>query len=216
MPGSLVRKSAVQLDWEFDARTFGYASLSQQTIANAMYSDGSILYMPNVLIGDRVESLGPLIQTAETAVDAYNSAHPRSTKAGCGRRVWRSTASSRHAGACWRATPGRRPATRATGCLAMRCRAFRATRAGAGQRVAAQRARLHLWLAGVPQRALHHRAQQPQRAPGWNLALAHSMDFGERRWSLIGSVQTPLVERSNPRCGCECATKNWFLSVFGL
>ena len=197
MPGSLVRKSAVQLDWEFDARTFGYASLSQQTIANAMYSDGSILYMPNVLIGDRVESLGPLIQTAETAVDAYNGTPSfdkgRLRQAGVALNRILTPRWSLLAGYTWAQTrntgdwvPGNALPGFPRHTLVL-ANVWRHTgRDYTYGSLVYRSARFTT--------ALNGRSQ----APGWDVALAHSMDFGDRRWSLTGSVQTPLDGRVQP------------------
>lgn len=197
MPGSLVRKSAVQLDWEFDARTFGYASLSQQTIANAMYSDGSILYMPNVLIGDRVESLGPLIQTAETAVDAYNGTPSfdkgRLRQAGVALNRILTPHWSLLAGYTWAQTrntgdwvPGNALPGFPRHTLVLANVWRHSGRDYTYGSLVYRSARFTT--------ALNSRSE----APGWNLALAHSMDFGDRRWSLIGSVQTPLDGRVKP------------------
>jgi len=197
MPGSLVRKSAVQLDWEFNARTFGYASLSQQTIANAMYSDGSLLYMPNVLVGERVESLGPLIQTAETAVDAYNGT-PLFDK---GQLRQAGVALNRIIHPRWSLLAGYTWAqTRNTGDLVP------------GNALPGfprhTLVLVNVWKHGgrdYTYGSLVYRSARfttalngRSEAPGWSLALAHSMDLADRRWSLIGSVQTPLDGRDKP------------------
>lgn len=196
-PGSLARKSAVQLDWEFDARTFGYASLSQQTIANAAYSDGSLLPFLNVLVGDRVESLGPLIQTAETAVDAYNGTptFDRGKLRQAGAAVNRiltprwslltgyTWAQSRNTGD-W--VPGNALPGFPRHTLVLVNVWKHAGRDYTYGSLVYRSARFTTMLNGR------------REAPGWSLALAHSLDSADRRWSVIGSVQTPLDGREKP------------------
>ncbi|MBU1817056.1 MAG: FecR domain-containing protein [Gammaproteobacteria bacterium] len=197
MPGSLVRKSAVQLDWEFNARTFGYASLSQQTIANAMYSDGSLLYMPNVLVGERVESLGPLIQTAETAVDAYNGTplfdRGQLRQAGVALNRILTPRWSLLAGYTWaqtRNTGDWVPGNALPGFPRHTLVLVNVWKHGGRDYTYGSL----VYRSARFTTALNGRSE----APGWSLALAHSMDFADRRWSLIGSVQTPLDGREKP------------------
>ena len=197
MPGSLVRKSAVQLDWEIDARTFGYASLSQQAIANAMYTDGSLLYMPNVLVGERVESLGPLIQTAETAVDAYNGTplfdRGRLRQAGAALNRILTPHWSLLAGYTWaqaRNTGDWVPGNALPGFPRHTLVLVNVWRHGGRDYTYGSLVYRSTRFTTV----LNGRSE----APGWSLALAHSMDLADRRWSLIGSVQTPLDGRDKP------------------
>lgn len=197
MPGSLVRKLAVQLDWEIDARSFAWLSISRQRIANPLFGDGSLLYPMGVLIGDKVGSLGPLIQGAETATDAYNGDPQfdrgtlRQVAAAYNRVLtpwWSMLAGytwsqSRNTGEFFRgnALPG---FPRHTGVL------------------------VNVWKHGgrdYTLMSLVYRSTRFTRASnltvqpaGWTLGLAHSMDFSDRHWSLIGSVQGPLDGREPP------------------
>ena len=197
MPGSLARKSAVQLDWEFDARTFGYASLSQQTIANAAYSDGSLLTPLSVLVGERVESLGPLIQTAETAVDAYNGIpnfdRGKLRQAGIAVNRILTPRWSLLTGYTWAQTrntgdwvPGNALPGFPRHTLVLVNVWKHAGRDYTYGSLVYRSARFTTLLNGR------------REAPGWSLALAHSIDAADRRWSIIGSVQTPLDGRDKP------------------
>src|SRR5690606_33973915 len=68
LPGAFARKSAVQLDWELNARSFAFFTLSRQEIINPTYaSDGSLLIPFQTLSQfDMIQGLGPQEQTAQT------------------------------------------------------------------------------------------------------------------------------------------------------
>lgn len=196
-PGSLARKFALQLDWELDAKSFGFVTASRQSIANAMYSDGSLLQYLNVLEGDKVGSLGPLIQMAETSVEAYNG-NPvfdegRVRRLGLGyNRIlaprWSMLTS-------YTLTHTRNTGDWVTG----------------NELPGFPRHTLvlvNVWrhggrdytYASLVYRSARYATMVNGRieAPGWNLGLAHSLDSADRRWSLIGTVQTPLDGRVKP------------------
>lgn len=196
-PGSLTRKAALQLDWEFDVRTFGYATVSQQTINNIAYSDGSVLPFMPVLYGDRVESFGPLLQTAQTSVDSHRGTpvFDRGTVRQAGAAINRVLTPHWSMLAAYTWTH-----TRNTG-------SFVPGNALPGF------PRHSLVLSNVWRHGgrdytygtLVYRGarfsdmfNQLREAPGWSLALAHSMDSVDRRWSFIGAVETPLDGRDKP------------------
>ena len=196
-PGSLARKIALQLDWEFDAKSFGFVAVSRQDIANAMYSDGSLLQFLNVLEGDKVGSLGPLIQMAETSVEAYNG-NPvfdrgRLQRLGLGYNRILAPRWSMLASYTW--THTRNTGDWVTG----------------NELPGFPRHTLvlvNVWRHGgrdYTYASLVYRSARyatmingRREEPGWDIALAHSLDSADRRWSLIGTVQTPLDGRVKP------------------
>ncbi|MFZ1499911.1 MAG: FecR domain-containing protein [Giesbergeria sp.] len=198
LAGSFVRKSALQLDWEFDARTFGFASLSTQDIRNPTYADGSLLVPPSAAFDlDRVSSLGAQVQSAQTTVDPYNG-NPvfdrgRLHQAGVAiNRVlaprWSLLASytwaqARNTGSTYagNALPG---FARHTAVLASSWK-------HGGRDVTSA------YLVYRASRFVDEANLQPQKA-GWDLGVVHSIDSADRRWSLIGTVQTPLDGRVDP------------------
>ena len=197
MPGSLARKLALQLDWEIDARSFAWLGLSHQRISNPLFGDGSLLYPMGVLYGDKVGSLGPLIQGAETATDAYNGdpQFDRGTldqMSAAYNRVlaprWSVLGSytfsrSRNTGEFFpgNALPG---FPRHTGVLVS---------------VWKHGGRDFTLLSLVYRSARFTRVSNLTVEPaGWTLGLVHSMDLANRSWSLVTSVQGPLDGRVPP------------------
>ena len=198
LAGSFARKSALQLDWEFNARTFGFASLSTQEIRNPTYADGSLLVPPSAALDlDRVSSLGAQVQTSQTTVDPYNG-NPvfdrgRLHQAGVAiNRVlaprWSMLASytwaqARNTGSTYAGNvlPG---FTRHTA-------VFASSWKHGGRDVTSA----YLVYRGA--RFADEANLQPQKA-GWDLGVVHSIDSADRRWSLIGTAQTPLDGRINP------------------
>jgi len=197
MPGSVARKLAAQLDWQFDARSFGFASLSRQEVSSAMYSDGSLLSFLSVLVGDRVESLGPLIQTAGTIVDAYNGTPnydrgelrqaalalnriltPRWSLLGSYTWMQARNTGSVFAGNALPDFP------RHTAVLASVWR-----HGGRDYSYAS------LVYRGTRFSDLGNRQVVE---PGWTLNLAHSVDLDDRHWSVIGTLTVPLDGRDDP------------------
>lgn len=198
LEGSFARKTAVQLDWEFDTRTFGFAGLSSQEIRNPTYADGSLLQPPAAGFQlDRVSSLGAQAQTAQTIVDPYNG-NPVFDR---GRLYQASVAINRVLGPRWsmlasytwararntgngfagNLLPG---FSRHTGVLATSWRHR-------------ERDVTTAYLVFRGSRFADEANLQPQKA-GWDFGLLHSMDSADRRWSLIGTVQTPLDGRTKP------------------
>ncbi|MES2611530.1 MAG: FecR domain-containing protein [Pseudomonadota bacterium] len=198
LPGSFDRKRAAQLDWEFDARTFGFATLSSQDIVNPSFANGSLVLPPRGLVyTDRVGTLGAKILTGQTVVDPYNGdpvfTQGRLYQAGValnrvltprwsvlGSYTW---AQSRNLGSqFWgNALPGF--ARHSVVLTSVWKHGGRDLSAGSlvyrGSRFADEANR----MAGVP---------------GWSLALSHARDSADRRWSFVASVQTPLHGETRP------------------
>lgn len=197
IPGSLARKLAVQLDWEIDRRSFAWLNLSRQRITNALYDDGGMLSPLEVLYNDKVGSLGPLIQTAQTITDPYNG-DPQfdrgtlSQASAAYNRIlsprWSMLASytfnhARNTGEFFagKALPG---FARHTGVLL---------------NVFKHGGRDYTMLSLVYRSSRFTRmSNQESEAAGWTLGLMHSMDLSDRRWSLVTSVQGPLDGRVSP------------------
>ncbi|QEA12388.1 FecR domain-containing protein [Comamonas flocculans] len=197
IPGSLARKLAMQLDWEIDRRSFAWLSLSHQKITNAQYDNGSMLYPLEVLYSDKVGSLGPLIQTAQTVIDAYNGdpqfdrgrlsqvavAYNRILSPRWSVLTGYTWSHSRNTGEYFpgNALPG---FPRHTGVL------------------------VNVWKHGGRDYTLlslvyrsgrfTQMSNQTVEGAGWTLGLMHSMDLRERRWSLVTSIQGPLDGRVPP------------------
>lgn len=198
LPGSFGRKRAAQLDWEFDERSFGAATLSSQDIVNPTFAGGGLALPPRVLVGlDRVGTLGAQIQTAQTVVDPYDESpvfsQGRLHQAGLafnrvlaprwsmlGAYTW---AQSRNLGHRFtgNALPG---FARHTVALASVWKhGGRDLTAGSlvyrGSRFADE-------------------ANAVARRPGWGLMLVHSLDSADRRWSFIATAQAPLNGDTRP------------------
>ncbi|MEP6825821.1 MAG: TonB-dependent receptor, partial [Ramlibacter sp.] len=71
LPGSLARKRALQLDWEFSPRTFGFATLSSQEIANPRMAGGRLFAQNTGPLFDNVGTIAPVLLSAQTALDPY-------------------------------------------------------------------------------------------------------------------------------------------------
>jgi len=198
LSGSFARKSAVQLDWEWDARTFGFAALSRQDIANPTYGDGSLLFSTRGTVElDKAGTLTPVIQTAATAVDPYNGV-PVFDR---GRLHQASFALNRVLAPRW------------SGLVAYTWAHARNTGSWYAGNALPGFARHTLALASVWQHgardfstaSLVYRSSRfsdeanlRPEAAGWNLFLTHSVDSADRRWSLAGTAQTPLDGRVKP------------------
>ena len=196
-PGSLARKLAVQLDWEFDARSFGVAMASQQDISSIQYSNGDLLPLISVLLGDRIGSLGPLIQTAQTAVDPYNG-NPvfdrgRLKQLSLGYNRILTPQWSLLAGYIWshsRSTGDWVTGNELPG-FPRHSLALTSVWRHAG--------RDYTYASMVYRSARFVTVFNGRREdPGWTFALVHALDSADRRWSLMGSVQTPLDGRDKP------------------
>jgi len=71
--GSSARKSALQLDWEVDARTFAWGMASRQHIENPAHADGSLVLPDlNLDYADRAGVLAPWAASGQTAIDPFN------------------------------------------------------------------------------------------------------------------------------------------------
>jgi tetratricopeptide (TPR) repeat protein len=192
LPGSFGRKRAAQLDWEFDARTFGFATLSSQDIMNPTFAGGGLALPPRGLVNvDRVGSLGAQIQTGQTVVDPYNE----SPVFGQGRLHQAGVALNRVLAPRWSVLGSY------TWAQSHNLGSLFAGNALPGF------ARHTVVLASVWKHSgrdfssgyLVYRgsrfadeANSTPRAPGWNLSLVHSRDSADRRWSFAATVQVPL------------------------
>lgn len=197
MPGSLVRKTALQLDWEIDSRSFAYFSLSHQRITNPLFGDGSSLYPMGVLYGDNVASLGPLIQGGEVNVDPYNGTPI--FESGTLKQI--STAYNRILTSRWSVLAGYTWAhSREVGSV------FRGNALPGIPRHTAvlvsvfkHGGRDYSLLSLVYRSTRYTRVSNlTAEKPGWTLGLSHSMDLSDRRWSLMGSITGPLDGRESP------------------
>ena len=166
---------------------------------NATYaSDGSLLVPEQTLSQfDRVQGLGPQIQTAQTMMDPY-ATHPKFER---GRLHQATAAYNRVLAPRWAGTVGYTWAqSRNTGVL---------HQGNALPGFARHTLVLtSVWKHGgrdFSSASLVYRSQRfedeanrrPQD-PGWALTLMHSMDSADRRWSLLAWAQTPLDGRVKP------------------
>ncbi len=199
LPGAFARKSAVQLDWELDSRSFFLLALSRQDIVNPTYaSDGSLLVPTQTLSQfDRVQGLGPQIQTAQTMVDPY-AAYPQFER---GRLHQAGVAYNRVLTPRWAGVAGYTWAqSRNTGAA----HAGNALPGFARHTVVLTSVWKHdgrdftsASLVYRNQRFDDEANLRPQ-APGWTLTLMHSLDSSDRRWSVLAWAQTPLDGRVKP------------------
>lgn len=198
LPGSFGRKRAAQLDWEFDERTFGFATLSSQDIVNPRFAGGGLALPPRGLVGlDRVGSLGAQIQTGQTVVDPYNEnpvfGQGRLHQAGLalnrvlaprwsvlGSYTW---AQSRNLGGPFEgnALPG----------FARHTLALASVWKHGGRDLTAG----SLVYRGS---RFADEANGTPRRPGWDLVLAHSVESADRRWAFIATAQAPLGGDTRP------------------
>lgn len=199
LPGASARKSALQLDWELDAHNFAVLALSRQDIANPTYaSDGSLLVPVQTLSQfDRVQGLGPQVQTAQTTLDPY-STYPRFER---GRLLQATAAYNRVLAPHWAATAGYTWAqSRNTGAL----HTGNALPGFARHTLVLT----SVWKHGgrdFTSASLVYRTQRYEdeanlrmQAPGWTLTIMHSLDSADRRWSMLAWVQAPLDGRVDP------------------
>lgn len=195
-PGSLARKLALQLDWEFDARSFGVVTVSRQDISNIQYANGDLLPRLNVLI-DRIGVLAPNIQSAQTSVDPYNG-NPvfdrgRLHQLSLGYNRILTPRWSLLAGYFWtraRNTGDWLPGNELPGFPRHALVLTSALRHGG---------RDYTFASLVYRSARYTTVVNGRReAPGWNAALVHALDSADRRWSFMGSVETPLDGRTKP------------------
>jgi tetratricopeptide (TPR) repeat protein len=199
LPGAFARKSALQMDWELDARSFLMLALSRQDIANPTYaSDGSLLVPVQTLSQfDRIQGLGPQAQTAQTTLDPY-AAHPLFER---GRLVQATAAYNRVLAPRWSGTAGYTWAqSRNTGVL----HPGNALPGFARHTLVLT----SVWKHGgrdfssvsmvYRSQRFDDEANRRVQAPGWTLTLMHSMDSADRRWSLLAWAQTPLDGRVKP------------------
>lgn len=196
-PGSLARKLALQLDWEFDARSFGVAMASRQDISSIQYSNGDLLPLMSVLLDDRIEGLGPLIQMAQTSVDPYNG-NPvfdrgRLHQLSLGYNRILTPRWSLLAGYIWsrsRSTGDWVTGNELPGFPRHSLALTSVWRHGG---------RDYTYASLVYRSARYVTVFNGRREePGWNFALVHAFDTADRRWSIIGTVQTPLDGREKP------------------
>ncbi len=190
--GSLARKRAVQLDWEIDARTFAWAVLSSQSIANPVFADGRLL-VPNLgsSVSDRAGVLAPVGASGQVVIDAYNGtpyfSQGRLHQAGAalnrvltphwsvlGSYTWAQSRNTgvQHAGNLLPGVPQH------TGVLA------NVWRHGARD----------LTLASLVYRGSRFADEantQPQGA-GWSFNLVLFRESADRRWAWTGTLQAPL------------------------
>lgn len=199
LPGAFARKSALQLDWELDARSFALLALSRQEIANPTYaSDGSLLVPVQTLSQfDRVQGLGPQVQTAQTTLDPY-ATDPRFER---GRLVQATAAYNRVLAPRWSGTAGYTWAqSRNTGAMypgnalpgfARHTLVLTSVWKHGGRDFSS---------ASLVYRSerFEDEANRRVQAPGWTLTLMHSLDSADRRWSFLVWAQTPLDGRVDP------------------
>ena len=199
LPGAFARKTALQLDWELDARSFFLLALSRQDIVNPTYaSDGSLLVPVQTLSQfDRIQGLGPQVQTAQTTLDPY-AAHPQFER---GRLHQLTTAYNRVMAPRWSGTAGYTWAqSRNTGAL----HPGNALPGFARHTLVLT----SVWKHGgrdftsaslvYRTRRFDDEANQRLQGAGWALTLMHSLDSADRRWSVLAWVQTPLDGRVKP------------------
>ncbi|MFN9475733.1 tetratricopeptide repeat protein [Acidovorax sp.] len=198
LPGAFGRKRAAQFDWEFDARTFGFATMSSQDVVNPTLAGGGLALPPRGLVNlDRVGSLGAQIQTGQTVVDPYNEnpefSQGRLHQAGLalnrvlaprwsvlGSYTW---ARSRNLGSQFagNALPG----------FARHTLALASVWKHGGRDLTAG----SLVYRGS---RFADEANATPRRPGWDLVLAHSLESADRRWAFIATAQAPLNGDTRP------------------
>ena len=197
LPGSLARKRALQLDWEFSPRTFGFATLSSQEIANPRMAGGRLFAQNTGALFDNIGTIGPVLLSAQTALDPYQEVpvfgRGRLQQAGfalnqvlgprwsaLGSYTW---ADSRNLDAPFAGNelPG---FARHTAVLGSTWR-----HEGRG-----------FSLVRMVYRGARFRdeANLSPREAGWTLSLAHARESADRRWSLVLSAQGLLQGGEKP------------------
>lgn len=198
LPGAFGRKRAAQLDWEFDARTFGFASLSSQDIVNATFANGSLVLPPRDGVNtDNVDGLGAQIQTGQVTVDPYME----SPRFSAGRLHQAGLALNRVLGPQWSVSGsytwaqsrnlGRQFAGNALPGFSRHTAVLTSVWKHGGRDLSAA----HLVYRGS---RFSDEANRENLSPGWRLALVHSRDSTDRRWSFITSVQASLNGDTRP------------------
>ena len=77
---------------------------------------------------------------------------------------------------------------------------------GAGERLAAWRARYQHGFAGYRGSRFADEANANALAPGWNLNLVHSWETADRRWAFTGLCRRACTRVLTRPCGSVCAT----------
>ncbi|EJE51464.1 Flp pilus assembly protein TadD [Acidovorax sp. CF316] len=197
LPGSLARKHALQLDWELGPSTFLGASLSGQRIHNLVARDGRLFAMNTAALFDNINTVAPVVLSAQTSLNTYEE----TPVFGQGHLV-QSTVSVNHLlGPRWSVlgsyihTDSRNTGEGFSGNLLP---GF-ARHVALGQTTWRHEGR-GFSLLRLTWRGMRYRdeANFLQRPPGWSMALAHGWESQDRRFTLVGSLETGLRSGERP------------------
>ena len=197
LAGSYARKHALQLDWELAPATFVGASLSTQHIYNLVAANGQLFARKTDALFDNVNSIAPIVLNAQTTLNTYEA----TPIFGQGDLTQASVSVNHLLGPRWSVlgsyqyTESRNSGAGFSG----------NTLPGfAPNTVLAQTTWRHaarsfsLLRATWRDRHYSDEANESEQAAGWSLALAHSWESADRRWSFTGTVQSDLRTNEQP------------------
>jgi hypothetical protein len=197
MAGSYARKHALQLDWEVGPATFVGASLSGQSISNLVATNGRLFAQDMGALFDNVTTIAPVVLNAQTTLNTYEI----TPVFGQGDLAQASVSANHLLGQRWSVlgsyvyTDSRNTGAGYVGNLLP---GF-ARDVALGQTTWRHEARSFTLLRAT-WRGLRYRdeANTVERPSGWSLALAHSWESSDRRWSFTGTVQSDLRSGERP------------------
>jgi len=197
LPGSLARKNAAQIDWEFGPHTFGVASVSSQEITNARMADGRLFAQVTGTLFDSVGTIAPVQLTAQTALDPYQDqplfGHGRLRQAGAAINQVLAPRWSAFAGYTW--ANGVNQGAGFEGLRLPGVARHTAVLGSTWRHAGRDFSLVRLVYRGS---RFADEANATPRAPGWTLSLAHAMESSDRRWLFIATAQGLLHEGEKP------------------
>ncbi|RYF43427.1 MAG: TonB-dependent receptor [Comamonadaceae bacterium] len=197
LPGSFARKRAVQLDWEFSPRTFGFATLSSQEIANPRMAGGRLFAQNTGALFDNIGTIGPVLLSAQTALDPYQEV----PVFGRGRLQQAGFALNQVLGPRWSALGSYTWADSRNldpGFAGNELPGFSRHTAVLGSTWRHEGRGFSLVRMVYRGARFRDEANLSPREAGWTLSLAHARESADRRWSLVLSAQGLLKGGEKP------------------
>jgi tetratricopeptide (TPR) repeat protein len=197
MAGSYARKHALQLDWEVGPTTFVGASLSGLNISNLVATNGRLFAQDMGALFDNVTTIAPVVLNAQTTLNTYDA----SPIFGQGDVAQASISANHLLGSRWSVLGSYlRTDSRNTGAgyVGNLLPGF-ARDVALVQTTWRHEARSFSLLRMTwRDRLFSDEANWVERPAGWSLALAHSWESSDRRWSFTGTVQRDLRNDERP------------------
>ncbi|MDO8283828.1 MAG: tetratricopeptide repeat protein [Rhodoferax sp.] len=197
MAGSYARKHALQLDWEVGPATFVGASLSGQSISNLVATNGRLFAQDMGALFDNVTTIAPVVLNAQTTLNTYDA----TPIFGQGDLAQASVSANHLLGPRWSVLGSyQRTDSRNTGAgyVGNLLPGF-ARDVALIQTTWRHEARSFSLLRMTWRDRLYSdEANWVERPAGWSLALAHSWESSDRRWSFTGTVQRDLRNDEQP------------------